>query len=216
MTTEDDEREARSRRSWELRGFVPDAPRHEFFGCFTFEEAQHSLFQSTRTNPVPVYLTDDRDEDIRIPVVLDLARPLYSSELIPRDDEAPDWYFEGWEVPSGWQDVSIRRIRIHVAAMKPHEFDSNDIFTWQEIIPVDTKMPSTTPLDLINYGLTRGSWTRMKTLLASQNITTIGDVLAANAVELSRREGVGPVMVWDLKQALSAAGYEYSPVIPKS
>lgn len=125
----------KSRQEWLDRGFDPNREITEYFGCFTLEEAQRSLFESTRSLPIPVYLTDDRDGEVRIPVVIDTARCNYPEPA--EREEYPDWYFEGWQVPSGYSTtgtVEIRRIRIYVLTLT-REFTDNDMFEWQYVKP---------------------------------------------------------------------------------
>ena len=140
MNTPSDERHERvsqdMRRLNQARGFDPELPIHEFFGCFTVKQAKKSLFASTRSAPIPVYLTDDQDESARIPVVLDMARPLYHP-LLKGDEEWPDWYFEGW-VPPGYVFTPVlRRIRIAVSTLDGPEFVDDDMFHWQEITQIE-------------------------------------------------------------------------------
>lgn len=117
----------------DMKGFDPSRPATEFFGCFTKQAAMESLFGSTRSTPIPVFLTDD-EAGVRIPVVIDLARPLYDPRLIGYDQEHPDWYFEGWVVPSGFvPGATIQRIRIMVSTLED-EFNEGDFFQWQYIL----------------------------------------------------------------------------------
>lgn len=127
LTTTEEHR----RRRWLARGFNPDEPMNEFFGCFTKAEAMASLSESTRFWPKAVFLTDDRDGEVNIPVVIDLARPLYIPGDIG-DGEQPDWYFEGWILDP--RHVGIRRVRIHVSTTDGDaEFADDDFFSWQWI-----------------------------------------------------------------------------------
>jgi hypothetical protein len=135
-----EELDARSRQRWIERGFNPDLPIHEFFGCFSLKDAQRSLFDTTYSNPVAVTLTDDREGAVQISVVIYLATPSYA----PNDEtgigyeDHPDWYFEGWVMNAGIQPEPVqRRVRILVCTMGTGEFTSDDMFEWQEISPDD-------------------------------------------------------------------------------
>lgn len=117
----------------ELKGFDPSRGTNLLFGCFTKAEAQNSLFGSTQSTPVPVVLADD-EEGVSIPLVIDLARPLYDPRIIGKGQEHPDWYFEGWIVPSGFvPNTTIKRIRVVVSTLGS-EFSDDDIFNWQYIL----------------------------------------------------------------------------------
>jgi len=129
-----DEFDEHYRQLQELRGFDSSRPTTEFFDCFSKAEAENSLFNSTRSNPIPVFLTDDRDGEVKIPVVISLARPIYEPRSIGPHEEYPDWYFEGWIMPSGFvPGIAIQRIRIVVVTMGA-EFDKGDMFHWQYIL----------------------------------------------------------------------------------
>ena len=117
-------------KRWADRGFDPHQVVHESYGCFTFEEVQRSLFGSTRLHAVPVHLAD---EAAKIPVVINLAKPLYLN-LDIGDEEAPNWYFEGWILKSGFDTTQgFERVRIHVATLDPFQFTEDDLFSWQRI-----------------------------------------------------------------------------------
>lgn len=109
---------------WKRRGFDPRTPREEYYNCFTLLEAQTSLFGSTRFEPKAVYLSD-RDSSVRMPIVIDLARPLFIDEDIGAGDK-PDWYFEARVLES--ERCQARRIRIHVS-----KFGDDVVFVWQWI-----------------------------------------------------------------------------------
>lgn len=123
--------QAEFQQSLRNRGFEPGEPVHEFEACFTVEEAQASLFASTYSSPMPVFLTGE-DGTVRVPVVLDQAHPRYAP--FRRGEgatpvgcyELPDWIFEGWIVPSGYDaTTSFVRVRLWVAS----DFDSQ--YLWQ-------------------------------------------------------------------------------------
>lgn len=115
------------------RGFEPGEPVHEYERCFTREEAAQSLFASTYSAPVPVFLSAD-DAATRIPVILTRAEPRYCPyRVVPGSTpagcyEQPDWYFEGWVLKSGFDPSNtITRVRIYV----DNGFEGT--FLWQVI-----------------------------------------------------------------------------------
>lgn len=119
-------------------GFDPDEPINEYWECFTLEEAQRSLFESTYAEPIPVHLTNE-GHGVRLPVVISRAEPRY-----PRADTAsgdvgsellPDWYFEGWIPPSGF-DEHPKVVRVRILARTSTVWQSRALdftFSWQVI-----------------------------------------------------------------------------------
>ena len=129
--------DASFQRSLRNKGFEPGEPVHEYSSCFTAEQAQASLFASTYSTPIPVFLTGE-DDGVRRPVVLDHARPVYApygseaGTTSPGCFEAPDWMFTGWIMPSGYSSTTaIIRVRIWVDS----DFDA--MFLWQVISTPD-------------------------------------------------------------------------------
>lgn len=135
-TAPDDARDARWRQGWIDKGFDPDLPIHEYFGCFSIEAARESLFSTTYSKPKPVYLTNE-DVSVNLPLVIYLATPMYvPSESGISYDDHPDWYFEAWVMNPGIAPEPAhtqRRIRICVFTLGNGEFSEDDMFEWQEI-----------------------------------------------------------------------------------
>ncbi len=135
MSDSSETAEARAARTSERlrgQGFEAGQPVNEFYDCFTLADAQRSLFESTYDTPIPVYLADERDM-VRLPVVITKAERRHS----PSDTGAgcfkyPDWLFEGWIIPSGYDPVpSIQRVRIFVGQL--HKDELSQEFLWQRI-----------------------------------------------------------------------------------
>jgi len=200
MNTIQDKYEQRHRESWIKKGFDPDQPTQEFYGCFTKAEAQASLFQSNRFNHVTVRLTD-KDDGIDLPIVIDLARPLYITDDIGPTGSEPNWYFEGWVFEPG--QVEVRRVRVHVATMDyDSEFSDDDIFSWQWITPPVEQLPLDATLRKIGFN------GRAYTLLSIEGINTINDV-----IEYARRHdlkelGIGPKSQARLRTKIEEAGHK--------
>ncbi len=131
----DQEKEESHRRRWINRGFDPDVTIHEFFGCFSLDDAKASLFGSTYSRPIPVYLTNE-DENTRIPLVITKAEAHYvTTPCGVGREEHPDWYFEGWVPPSGFDPApQLTWVRIFVCTRGNGIFEDDDMFEWQHIL----------------------------------------------------------------------------------
>lgn len=131
-----DDTDTKSREVQIARGFNPDVESFTYYGCFTFDEAKRSLFESTRSAPIPVIVRTDREGHVRIPVVIDLMQASYIST---GEEDYPDWIFEGWVIPNFYLPLpKIRRVRIHVATLGQNEFSDDDFFTWQWVPDPET------------------------------------------------------------------------------
>ncbi|WP_416442583.1 hypothetical protein AB3K78_09165 [Leucobacter sp. HNU] len=137
-TTELSEREEAERRSAEMRemGFEPGEPvRSEWYGL-TKEQVMESLFSSSYSNPVPVFIECSVTE-ARRSIVITSAKAFYDNYDKPNQMgatppgcwEEPHWYLEGWLPASGYdpEGQTIRRVRIHTKGL---DFDD---FYWQLI-----------------------------------------------------------------------------------
>lgn len=196
----DEEQLAWLREQTQLRGFDPDVEEFEIFEFFTLEEAKNSLFSSTTWNPIPVYVKYESDSNDRIAVVIDTARSVYGADPM----EYPDWYFEGWVLPSGFvPGMRFKRVRMFVFTLGENEFVDGDYLHWQWI-----KEPQVTalPIDASLQKLRPHS--RTSTLLRSRGIETIGQLLEfAKRHDFSEIPGFGPGLLANLVERLAEAGY---------
>ncbi|MGY0386388.1 hypothetical protein ACWZJV_05395 [Nocardioides sp. WG-D5] len=122
-------------------GLDPKLPVTESYGCFSFAEAQASLFKTLRHVPVPVFLDDERQDDVgyrervKIPIVLDHARAVWYPHDGEDNEGSPAWLFEGWVMSDRVDPYTPRRrVRISVSPLHAHCFEEDDeIFLWQYI-----------------------------------------------------------------------------------
>lgn len=202
-TPTNEELVAEQRRLTRLRGFDPDVVESETFDFFTLAEARHSLFYSTRSNPIPVFLNRGSEYDEKIAVVIDMIRSNYEPDLIGHEDY-PDWYFEGWVPPSGFApSTTCRRIRMSVSTLGEREFVDGDYLHWQWI---EEPVTAALPIDATIRKL--GLNGRLYTLLRHEGLETINDVLEfAKRHDFSEISGFGPTLLANLKMKLSEVGY---------
>jgi len=202
-----DEQEAHRSQVLRLRGFDPNVEEFEAFNFFTLEEAKSSVFGSTRSNPVPVTIGPGSDGGGKIAVVIDMVKPSYNPDLIGPSEDYPDWYFEGWVMPSGFTpNTKFKRIRMWVSTLGENEFIEGDFLHWQWI---EETAAATLPIDASILKLNPSG--RARTLLGSQGLQTIGDVLEfAKRHDFCEISGFGPGLLANLKTKLSEAGYDVS------
>lgn len=202
-----DEQEAHRCQLLRLRGFDPNVEEFETFNFFTLEEAKNSVFGSTRSNPVPVAIGPGSDGGSKIIVVIDTIKPNYNPDLIGPSEDYPDWYFEGWVMPSGFTpNTKFKRIRMWVSTLGEHEFVEGDFLHWQWIEePIETALPI--DASIRKLGLNG----RAYTLLRCRDLATINDVLEfAKRHDFSEISGFGPGLLATVKKKLSEAGYDVS------
>jgi hypothetical protein len=115
---------------------MPGETVHEWAVTFTLEDAKASLFESTYSRLKPIYL-ESSDGVERLPVVLDLAQPMFVPAAVTDSDtpagcyEQPEWCFRGWVVPSGYSP-SDRPARVWIWVAAGFNMELN----WQ-VIPED-------------------------------------------------------------------------------